>query len=337
VRRAITAFFFSIALMSVCVVACGRGDVILGARGAIVDGPKDGGAASNDAGAGNGTAAMGGGADVGGQSGVVTGSSGRSAAGASGLIAAAGAAAVSGAGGSGSAAQPSNGCGMTPPAADASIQVNGATGSYILDLPSGYDRNRAYPLLISLRGANVTTQAFRTYLNLSSAVGSDAIVAIPDCLGAASTWDVTRDGPYIEALLTHLESSYCLDQHRIFVAGHATGGVFASALGCTLGNELRGIAPLSASPPTGTCQGELAVWMSLGNADTGVAMGRMNRDFWVKENHCNASMSTPVDPSPCIEYAGCDATFPVRYCEYNGDLNLPSFAAAGIWEFFKSL
>jgi hypothetical protein len=48
-------------------------------------------------------------------------------------------------------------------------------------------------------------------------------------------------------------------------------------------------------------------------------------------------MSMPVDPAPTVEYAGCDAGFAVRYCEYDGEHNLPAYAPKGIWDFFKTL
>jgi hypothetical protein len=48
-------------------------------------------------------------------------------------------------------------------------------------------------------------------------------------------------------------------------------------------------------------------------------------------------MSSPVTPSPCVEYAGCDPGYAVRWCEYNGDHTYPTFAPQGIWSFFKGL
>ena len=45
----------------------------------------------------------------------------------------------------------------------------------------------------------------------------------------------------------------------------------------------------------------------------------------------------PVDPAPTVEYAGCDPGFAVRYCEYDGEHNLPRYAPKGIWDFFKTL
>jgi polyhydroxybutyrate depolymerase len=248
-----------------------------------------------------------------------------------------------GTGGSSNPQQPSVGCGMALSSSDTSnpingmIMVGGMPGTYIVDLPKGYDKNRAYPLLMGFRGAGVSADMFRTYLTLASVVGADAIVVNANCLGNAAAWDVSRDLPFFDQLLTQLESTYCVDQHRVFAAGHSAGGFFVNSLACMRGDKLRGIAPLSAGPPAATCQGEFAVWMSQGNIDPAVASGRANREFWGKHNKCDTSMSTPVDPMPCVEFAGCDVGFAVRYCEYDGDLGLPSFAAAGVWEFFKGL
>jgi polyhydroxybutyrate depolymerase len=212
------------------------------------------------------------------------------------------------------------------------------TGDFIVDVPASYNKSQGYPLILAFRGANVTAAAFRGYLNLAPVAGSDAIVVNPDCLNDAPTWDVARDLPFFDALLNRLESSYCVDQRRVFATGHGSGGSFANTLGCLRGNKLRGVAPLSGGPPpTGACQAAPAVWISQGNLDTMLGAGRANRDFWVQRNKCDGKRPLPIDPSPCVEYAGCDPGSAVRYCEYDGDLGLPKFAADGLWEFFKGL
>jgi len=233
----------------------------------------------------------------------------------------------------------SAGCGLSLPSSDTSIQVNGMTANFIIDLPTGYDNRRTYPLVMVFRGANVTAAAFRNYLGLQSAVGTDAIVVTLDCLDAAPSWNVQRDVPLFDAALTHVEAAYCIDPSRIFAVGHSAGGFFVNSLGCLRGNQLRGIAPLSAGPPSGSCQGEFAVWISQGNADwaSALANGQAARDFWLQRNGCDSRLAAPVDPSPCVEYGECDLGFAVRYCEYDGDLGLPSFAAAGLWTFFNGL
>lgn len=235
----------------------------------------------------------------------------------------------------------SSGCGMDPPAADMDrIQVSGISASYTVDVPPNYDKTRPYPLVIAFRGSNVTVEQFRGDLNLPQVAGAEAILVHPNSLGGAFSWDVQRDVPLFDMLITRLGARYCVDERRAFAVGHEIGGYFASMLGCLRADKLRGIAAISPGvPPTSTCQGEVAVWIAQGNAESPVALsnGRSTSDFWARRSGCDAEMSSAVDPSPCQAFAGCDPGFPIRYCEYSGGLDLPPFAASGIWSFFKSL
>jgi hypothetical protein len=43
----------------------------------------------------------------------------------------------------------------------------------------------------------------------------------------------------------------------------------------------------------------------------------------------------PAMPSSCIEYQGCDAAFPVQFCEFDGGPMVPSFASEAAWKFFE--
>jgi hypothetical protein len=233
--------------------------------------------------------------------------------------------------------EPSRGCGTQPPATYTGVTRNGSTASYIVGLASGYDPNRPYPLVMSFRGANVTAAAFSTYLNLPAVVGADGIVVNMDCGDGAGSWDLQRDLPLFDALLEKLESTYCIDQRRVFVVGHATGAVFANSLACMRTPLLRGLGSLSGASPAGTCAGQLAVWISQGNVDTNRTLGRADREFWVQQNQCDANVTSLVDPSPCREHAGCAIGYPVRYCEYDGALDLPDFAASGVWGFLRGL
>jgi predicted esterase len=329
-------------LTCLCVSACKSPVVWLGARG---DGgghsPEFAGAPSTAAGspaadgggivlapAGNGAGSPGGSAGAGG-----SGSLG--AAGPAGSGAQAGSSGLAAAGSAAAPPQPSSGCGLDPPAADNSIERNGSTVSYIPDLATGYDSNRPYPLIVSFRGAMVTPAAFRRYLDLTSVVGADGIVVTADCVNGASTWDLQRDLPFFDALITKLESQYCIDQGRIYVVGHATGAIFANAVAC-MRDTVRALGSLSGAAPSGICLGPVAVWISQGSTDSALALGQASRDFWVGRNGCS-TITNPVDPEPCVEYAGCAAGAAVRYCEYGGDFGVPSFAAAGVWNFLKGL
>src|SRR5262245_53583527 len=116
--------------------------------------------------------------------------------------------------------------------------------------------------------------------------GAKAIVVTPECVGGASAWSESRDLPMFDALLAKLQAQYCVDNQRVFAAGHSSGGMFTHMLGCRRGGVIRGIGPLSAGPPSGACTGQVAAWMSQGNMDPTVTpdRGQAARDFWVSRN-----------------------------------------------------
>jgi poly(3-hydroxybutyrate) depolymerase len=245
-----------------------------------------------------------------------------------------------GAAGASSAPVQGSGCGLEPePSGPGTIEVAGMARTYELSVPPGYDKNRSYPLVFGFHGAGVPAAKFRTYFNMTEVVGPDALVVYPEALGSPMAWNAQRDMPLFDGLLARLKGQYCIDDKRVFAAGHSSGGFFTHAVGCQRGNVVRGIGPLSAGAPFGSCVGQLAVWIAHGNADPTVKVesGRTARDFWAKRNHCDVALSMPVDPAPTVEYAGCDAGFAVRYCEYDGEHNLPRYAPKGIWDFFKAL
>ena len=233
----------------------------------------------------------------------------------------------------------STGCGSDPVSPDTSIEVNGTQTDYIVDLPPAYDKTHAYPLVMAFRRADTTVEAFRESLGLPRAAGGDAILVHPDCPDDASTWDVPGDLPVVDALLSKLASSYCIDQGRVFAIGLGQGALLVNAFGCARSGTLRGFAPLSAvlAPPA-VCGGRAAVWLMQGSAEpSSMTYGHDNRDFWIERNGCDASSPMVVAPSPCVAYGGCDPGFPVRFCEYGPDLELPSFTAGAIWDFLRAL
>jgi len=250
--------------------------------------------------------------------------------------------------GSGAALQKSAGCGMAPPAvgSDTSIMVGSSTGQYTLDVPTNYDNNKAYPLILVWHGAGVTGTAFHGYLDMHTAVGNDAIVVTPECLDGGSTWP--SDMSYPDALLAHFEASYCIDQGRLFTTGHSMGGLYTGQVGCERGDVFRGDAVLAAPHPTGACKmGTMAVMMSVGMSDP-VASSPTEFPWWAMENGCNFSMTTPVDPmsfynmaldesGTCVEYGGCGPLTPLRTCTFNGGHEIPPWVAPAIWNFFKKL
>jgi poly(3-hydroxybutyrate) depolymerase len=233
----------------------------------------------------------------------------------------------------------SEGCGTAPaPAGTVNLQVGSTQHLYIVGLPSSYDENQPYPLLMAFHGASIGAEFFRSFFNLAPAAGEEAIIVYLEANGGQ--WDYNRDLPYLDEVVSRLKAEYCIDEDRVFATGHSAGGYFSNAIGVRRTELLRAIAPISGGAqfrqdPDGT----IAVWIAHGDADTIVqtSEGRSARDFWLEQNGCNANKSTPVEPSPCVSYADCAAGSPVHYCEFSGGHNIPTWAPQAVWDFFKAL
>jgi polyhydroxybutyrate depolymerase len=80
----------------------------------------------------------------------------------------------------------------------------------------------------------------------------------------------------------------------------------------------------------------VAAHMTHGTADTtlNISGGMAARDYLLRTNHCTTT-SQPIDPSPCVAYQGCDAGYPVIWCEHTGGHTVPSFAPPAVATFFQ--
>jgi poly(3-hydroxybutyrate) depolymerase len=220
---------------------------------------------------------------------------------------------------------------------------------YIVKVPAGYDTNRPYRLIMTWHGLGGTAAQvaggrgpYGGYYGLDALAGGSAIFVSGQGLGpdGGAGWPNTggQDVNFTRALVDWLKKNYCVDNARIFSVGMSYGGIMSNTLGCSMGDVFRAITPQSGSGPRGTCVGQVAVWISHGNADETVAFtqGTASRDFWLKANHCGAT-TTPASPSPCVSYEGCDQGKPVTWCEFDGGHVIQNWAPQGIWNFLSAL
>lgn len=238
----------------------------------------------------------------------------------------------------GGAAPMSSGCGKSAPGGVNQISTPIGPAGYLLDLPSAYDNHQPYALLFAFRSSESPPDSFHESLNIGAVAGREAIVAYPEAPGGpAGMWNPNRDLPIFDDLLAQLLDRYCVDPRRVYVLGYATGGFFASAIACARGDSVRASALFAVPAPPGPCPSNMAIFLGQGDMDPvyPARAGRSTRDFWTLHNHCDPLTSTPATPSPCVDYAGCSEGTPVRYCEYSGGHELPSFAASAIWAFFS--
>jgi poly(3-hydroxybutyrate) depolymerase len=242
---------------------------------------------------------------------------------------------------------PTSGCGQEGTIASGrnSLTVGGLERTFLVDLPASYDANTPRPLVFAFHGATTSAEFFRSarYGNLLSAMAAEAIVVHADALGDPTAWDNERDLPFFDAMLERLEQGLCVDSERVFATGHSSGGFFTNTLGCQRGDVLRAIAPVAGGGPFvfggSGCVGEVAVWLAHGENDPTVpfSSGEQSRDRWLEANGCDATATTPATPDACVDYAGCTAGLPLRWCVHQDGHAWPAFAPQGMWDFFESL
>jgi len=225
-----------------------------------------------------------------------------------------------------------------------SLDVSGTARTYYVQLPSGYSSSKPYPLIFQFHPWGGSAEQALTMYGISKGI-PDAIYVTPQGLQAGSNgagWANTngQDIAFTKAMLADVQGKYCVDSARIFSVGFSYGGMMSFALGCEMSDVFRAIAPMSGSLYSDTgCKGtgpHIAMWGSHGTSDTVVpiADGRAARDKILKQNHCGTE-TTPVDPSPCVSYQGCDDGYPVTWCEWDGPHGIPSFGTSAITAFFK--
>jgi poly(3-hydroxybutyrate) depolymerase len=171
----------------------------------------------------------------------------------------------------------------------------------------------------------------------------DAIYIAAEGLGenGQTGWANTggRDVAFLRAMLDWLDANYCVDKGRIFSLGFSYGGIMSNTLSCQLGTTFRAIAPIAGSMfgSTNSCVNQrVAAHVTHGSADStlNISGGIAARDYLIRTNHCTTT-TQPIDPSPCVAYQGCDAGYPVVWCQHTGGHTVPSFASAAIATFFQ--
>jgi len=173
------------------------------------------------------------------------------------------------------------------------------------------------------------------YYGIQAQAAGSAIFVAPQAL--STSWTNANDIPYVNAMIARFEAQLCVDQSRIFATGFSMGAVQTIALGCAEGDVFRAIAPMSGEV-MGSCGGThpIAYWGSHGTNDPTIpiAMGRAARDTFRMRNHCT-TQTVAGTPTGCVDFQGCDAGYPVSWCEFDGVHEPPAYSGEAIWKFLS--
>ncbi len=208
-----------------------------------------------------------------------------------------------------------------------SIIVDGAKRTYLLHVPSTYDKNSPAPLLIALHGGlgngrrmiQLTRGGFNA---LSEEHGF--LVVYPE--GVRKHWNDGRDGKisgyfaqkngindvgFISALIDELTKQWNVDTRLVYVTGISNGAVMSNRLACEMSDKITAIATVSGSMskrffPSCRPSSPISVLSINNDKDrlmpfsggdvTGPFGGRKlgkvlsaseTMGFWAKHNHCS--------------------------------------------------
>lgn len=256
----------------------------------------------------------------------------------------------------GSASTSSPGCG-TPisrpaPNVQQTMDVDGATRYYLLHVPPEADNQTPLMLIFGLHGYDMNNVAVAGLYDFTQRSNGQAITVLPYGEGPPpgdvshwgdhvleSTWQANpANYNFIERLISDLQSRFCIDTRRVFIAGFSMGGFFTNTLACDHSDWFRGFAPIAGGGPMNCANGATpAIMLHHGTADdiVDISSGEGSRDFWVEHNEC-ASTSTS-SYTGCESYDGCPERGPVVWCVGNFNHTINSTTAANIWSFFSGL
>ncbi|KAI0536207.1 carbohydrate esterase family 1 protein [Xylaria digitata] len=266
------------------------------------------------------------------------------------------------------AAQPSPGCGnapklITPDAAKTPLTLtsNSKTRQYYVKMPSSYDKDHPYRLILTLHalGGNaqqvtVGTGGYLPWYGMPDMVNDtlSAVYVAPNGLNNGWGNQGGEDITFIRQVIKAVEDDLCIDQNLRFSTGFSYGAAMSYSLACSLGKEIRAVAALSGNPQISGCSGgtePVAYYGEHGVSDQVLPItgGRQMRDRFVKNNGC--APQTPTEPQSGsgkhikTTYSGCAPDKPVVWVAFDGD-HTPqpkdggaqsTFAAVETWEFFS--
>lgn len=133
----------------------------------------------------------------------------------------------------------------------------GRSGTYIQDVPTAAP-GTALPVVFDLHGYMESAALEHEGTGLSGYGDRHGFVTITPEITESGLprWDDTRgsaDVAYLGDLITRVESTLCVDQRRVFVAGLSMGAFTTSSVACQLADRVAAVAPVAGLQAFGWC------------------------------------------------------------------------------------
>lgn len=149
---------------------------------------------------------------------------------------------------------PSPGCragGPVTPGSKTTIPFSaaGRDGSYVLQVPTSYSRSHPLPVVFDLHGyaEPATLQVSISGLG-EYGQAHHFITVTPGVNEPVPLWESvvgSQDMAFFGALLSHVEHTVCVDQHRVYATGYSNGAFMSSAIACQFAGKVAAVAPVA--------------------------------------------------------------------------------------------
>jgi poly(3-hydroxybutyrate) depolymerase len=259
---------------------------------------------------------------------------------------------------------PSCGCGKPLDKISRSGTYNitsaGRNRSFIIDIPSNYDKNKPYRLIFAMHcmGSSAQGTVNENYYNLKTQAeraGIQCIFVAPQG-NSNGTWGGDYEHTFVADMLKLFKENLCIDTSRIFSCGFSFGAMFTYSLSLSFQNDLRAVAtyapanyniwlptnkrlPIAYLQISGTGD-QTCPWVNNEGARQG---GKFCVLTHAEDNGCNIPGNIPTPNGGqrvTTEFEGCRDGYPVRVIVHSGghDWQMTEqgtkYAPVETWDFF---
>ena len=251
------------------------------------------------------------------------------------------------------------------------ISSAGGRGSYIINMPSGYDKDTPYRLIfgnhcmggsaIKVAGTDNGLDQSAHFYHIKTQADKDNVKAIYVALqgDGSGGWSAPNDLTFWNDVLTLVEKNLCVDTTRVFVAGFSFGAMFSYALSLQYPEKIRAVAtyapanwnfyqptnrkiPIAYYQTTGTSDGTCK-WINNDAQKTG---GKYCLLQHAQDNGCNANVEIKLATGGThvtTEFTGCKEGYPVKFSSFKGGHDCRAYDQGSntnwieveTWAFFK--
>ena len=282
---------------------------------------------------------------------------------------------------------PSRGCAQPLPAeqllgvfSEYSMAVSGQTldpafsvpahqRKYVVWLPKDYDNTKPYRVTFQYMGCGDRNAAASANYKLMSQDPESIYVAMDmppaglppenrDCFDA-TVGRQSVEWEFMGLVASEVQKTFCVDEHRLFVAGYSSGASVANMFGCYFAGRdptrkfgpnimIRGQSGVTGIPvlPDVPCGGKTAaLWIHDADDHENVSSGNQSYSLSrvLAANDCTDGVNGPHAPwgrtealkSVCTRYTSCPTEYPVVFCltAGRGHSSQDALAVPGFIEF----